>query len=257
MTKVRNEKEIEIMRAGGALLSRALAASVAAVRPGATLREVDAVGEKVMRDGGGEPSFKGYTSRPKDTPFPSALCISVNNEVVHGPGDRNIVLKEGDIVGLDIGVWYQGLCTDMAVTVPVGKVSSEAKKLMTITREAMLAGIDAIHGGATVSVVGHAVEGVVGNKYGIVRDLVGHGVGDAVHEDPHIPNFYDPRYDRIKFLAGQTVAVEPMITAGDYRVQTANDGWTVITKDGSLAAHFEVTILITEKGHELITPLVV
>ena len=257
MTKVRTETEIATMRAGGKLLSESLAAVVTIVKPGVTMRELDTLAEKLLRAGGGEPSFKGYRARVKDTPFPSTLCISVNDEVVHGLGNRDIVLREGDIVGLDIGVWFGGLCTDMAVTVPVGKVSADDQKLIDVTRKSMLAGIDAVCGGAAVSAVGQAVQDFVKPYgYGIVRDLVGHGVGDKVHEDPHIPNYYDPRYDRVKFQSGMTVAIEPMLTTGDYHVHTAGDGWAVVTNDGLRAAHAEVTILITDNGYEFITPMV-
>lgn len=258
MTEVRTEKEIQIMRECGALLSRGLRAAVDAARPGVMLREVDAVGEQALREGGGDPSFRGYKNRPQDKPFPSALCVSVNDEVVHAPGNRDRVLKDGDIVGLDIGVWYRGLCTDMAVTIPVGNATHDALQLIAVTKQSMLDGIAAVHDGAAVSDIGRAVENYVKPyKYGIVRDFVGHGVGKKVHEDPHIPNFYDKKYDDIKLQSGMTVAIEPMLTARDWRVKTADDGWTIKTVDGSLAAHFEVTILVTKDGYELLTPLVV
>lgn len=246
------------MRECGALLSRGLKAAVDAAQPGVVLRDIDAAGERVLREGGGEPSFRGYKNRPSDKPFPSTLCISVNDEVVHAAGNRDLVLKNGDIVGLDIGVWYKGMCTDMAVTVPVGKVSKAAANLIAITKESMMYGIAAVHDGAAVSAIGRAVEDYVKPyKYGIVRDLVGHGVGKKVHEDPHIPNFYEKRYDDIKLKAGMTIAIEPMLTLGDWRVKTAEDGWAIKTVDSSLAAHFEVTILVTKGGYELLTPLVV
>ncbi|MDP3985354.1 MAG: type I methionyl aminopeptidase [bacterium] len=257
MAEVRSKQEIEIMRKGGELLARGLQAAVDAVRPGIELRELDQIAETVLRAGGGEPSFKGYQSRKNDAAFPSTVCISVNEEVVHGPGSRTRVVHDGDIVGLDIGVWYEGMCTDMAVTVPVGKVSDEVKQLLEVTRQSMLAGIGAVRGDVPVSAVGKAVEELVKPYgYGIVRDLVGHGVGKKVHEDPHVPNFYDPRYDKIFLKTGMTIAVEPMITMGDWRVNTLDDGWTIVTEDGSWAAHFEVTILVTDKGYELITPLI-
>ncbi len=258
MTEVRTEKEIEIMRAGGALLSKTLALVVAAVRDGVTMRELDALALRLLREGGGEPSFKGYKTKHERRPFPSTLCISVNHEVVHGPGTRDVILRDGDIVGLDIGVWYKGLCTDMAVTVPVGTASPEDAKLMATTRESLQRGLAVVRHGVAVSDIGHAIEAFVKpHGYGIVRDLVGHGVGKAVHEDPHIPNFYDRRYDGVRLGAGQTVAVEPMLTRGDWRVKTLEDGWTIVTADGSRAAHFEVTILVTQTGYEFVTPMVV
>lgn len=244
------------MREGGHLLSKALAAAVAAVKPGVKMFEVDKAGEDVIRAGGGEPSFKGYTISKEDPPFPSALCISVNEEIVHGPGNRDIELKEGDIVGLDIGLWYKGLCTDMAVTVPVGNVSAEARKLMDVTKEATLAGVEAAKAGGVISDIGAAVERVVNpHGYGIVRALVGHGVGHKVHEDPHVPNYVHTRAPKIEIKPGMCLAIEPMIALGGWEVETADDGWTVVMSDGKIGAHFEVTVAITEKGTEILTPL--
>lgn len=257
MTAPRSENEIAIMREGGALLSRTLAAVVGRVRPEVTMNELDRLAERLLREGGGEPSFKGYTTPYTKRPFPATLCISVNDEVVHGPGSRDKVLGHGDIVGLDIGTWYKGLCTDMAVTVPVGEVTKEVRELLTVTRESLLRGLRAVRDGAAVSDIGRAVQDYVKPYgYGIVRDLVGHGVGKAVHEDPHIPNFYDRRYDTIKLKTGQTVAIEPMLTTGDWQVKTLDDGWTIVTADGSLAAHFEVTVLVREAGCEVLTPMI-
>ncbi len=256
MGMIKTKKEMDAMREGGALLSRALAAAVAAVRPGLLLPELDAVAERVIREGGGEPSFLGYKTSPEDEPFPSTMCISLNDEVVHGRGDRPIVLKEGDIVGLDIGCWYKGLCTDMAVTVPVGVVSEEATKLMAVTREACLAGANAVKVGGLISDVGEAVERVVNpHGYGIVRALVGHGVGHKVHEGPHVPNYTDRRYPRVEVKPGMCLAIEPMLGLGTWEVETAEDGWTVVMVDGKISAHFEVTLAVTEKGIEILTPL--
>ncbi len=244
------------MREGGAILSRALGAAAVLIRPGAIIRDVDAAAEASMRAEGATPSFKGYKTAESDPPFPSTVCISVNEEVVHGLGDRARVLKEGDIVGLDIGCWYKGLCTDMAITVPVGKVSAEARKLMDVTREATLAGIDAAKVGGLIRDIGAAVESVVNpHGYGIVRALVGHGVGHKVHEAPHIPNYVDPMYKNVKIVDGMCLAIEPMLTmSGDHRVKTAADKWAVVTVDGSLAAHFELTVAVTDKGMEILTP---
>lgn len=244
------------MREGGALLSRALKAAVDAVRPGITLPELDVIATGVIRAGGGEPSFMGYRSHPDDEPFPTTMCISVNEEVVHGRGDRPIVLKEGDIVGLDIGLWLHGLCTDMAVTVPVGAVSEEATKLMAVTREACLAGANAVRVGGVISDVSHAVVAVVEpHGYGIVQALVGHGVGHKVHEGPHVPNYVDKRYPKVPIVEGMCLAIEPMLGLGDWPVETAEDGWTVVMKDRKISAHFEVTIAVTKEGIEILTPL--
>jgi len=245
------------MRVGGHLLSRALASAVAVVRPGVTLKEIDAVGEQVILDGGGTPSFKGYKSSPRDTPFPSTICLSVNEEVVHGLGNRELILKEGDILGLDIGCWYEGLCTDMAVTVAVGQISSQASTLIEVTRQSLLAGVKAARVGGSIKDISAAVENhVKPYGYGIVRALVGHGVGHAVHEAPHIPNFVSPRYPDVKIKNGMCLAIEPMLgMGGNYEVDTASDGWAVTMADGSLGAHFEVTIAVTNEGVEILTPL--
>lgn len=244
------------MREGGGLLSRALKAACDTVRPGAMLPDIDAAAEKIIRAGGGEPSFLGYRSYPDDEPFPSTICISINEEIVHGRGNRPIALKEGDIVGLDIGLWYKGLCTDMAVTVPVGQISDEASKLISVTRAACLAGAKAVSAGGYVSDVATAVESTVEpHGYGIVRALVGHGVGHKVHEEPHVPNYSDRRYPKVRITEGMCLAIEPMIGLGSWEVETAEDGWTVVMKDRKISAHFEVTVAVTKNGTEILTPL--
>jgi|SRR3989339_854190 len=257
MAFFKTQDEIDIMREGGHLLSRALKAAVEAVKPGIDIRTIDKIGEQVIVQGGGTPSFKGYQSDPSDTPFPSTICISLNEEVVHGRGDRDILLKEGDLVGLDIGCWYKGLCTDMAVTVPVGTVSKEARELMDATKESLYKAVEAAIAGNCIKDIGNAVESVIKpHGYGIVRALVGHGVGHAVHEAPHVPNFTSHAQPYVELKQGMCLAIEPMIgMGGDYRVETADDGWAVLMKDRSVAAHFEVTIALTENGTEILTPL--
>ncbi len=246
------------MREGGHILSRALKAAVDSVRPGVTLREIDAIGEASMRAEGATPSFLHYKSSPKDTPFPSTICLSVNEEIVHGLGNRDRVLLEGDVLGLDIGCWYKGLCTDMAVSVYVGKNPSEKiVKLLAVTKEALFAGVAAAHVGGDVKDISAAIEKVViPYKYGNVRALVGHGVGHEVHENPHVPNYVDARYPSVKIVDGMCLALEPMFgLGGDYHVDTAKDGWAIIMSDGSIGSHFEVTIAITKDGTEILTPL--
>lgn len=258
MALTKTQPEIDSMRRGGALLSRALKTAVEAVRPGITLRELDEIGERVIREGGGDPSFKGYQPSSEDTPFPSTICISVNDEIVHGLGNRDLALKEGDIVGLDIGCWFEGLCTDMAVTVPVGTVSPEARKLMDVTKASLLAGVEAVKVGGNIKDISRAVEETVKpHGYGIVRALVGHGVGHKVHEAPHVPNFVSDRYPDVEILDGMCLAIEPMLgLGGDYHVDTADDGWSIVMADGSLGAHFEVTVAVTKEGGvEILTPL--
>ncbi len=257
MSLTKTPEEINKLRVGGHLLSRALAAAVRVVRPGATLREIDAAGEKVILDEGGTPSFKGYKGSSSDTPFPSTICLSVNEEVVHGLGNRDRVLKEGDIIGLDIGCWYEGLCTDMAVTVAVGAISKDVQKLIDVTKASLEAGVAAARLGGTIKDISAAIEGYVKpHGYGIVRALVGHGVGHAVHEAPHVPNFVSPRYPDVEILDGMVLALEPMLgLGGNHEVETADDGWAVLMKDGTYGAHFEVTIAVTKKGVEVLTPM--
>lgn len=254
MAHIKTDEEIEKMREGGALLSKALTAAVAAAKPGVTMRELDAIAEKVIRDGGAVPSFKGYKGGGTD-PFPSTLCISRNHEIVHGIGERDVVLEEGDIVGLDIGLWLHDLATDMAVTVPIGNISNERKALLRETRDSMYAGLEAIKPGALISDIGDAVEDAIDTKkYGVVESLVGHGVGHAVHEDPHIPNYRTKKFPKVEIKKNMCLAIEPMLTTGTKEIETDSDGWTIVTADGSDAGHFEVTVAVTEDGYEILTP---
>ena len=256
MSLRKTEQEIELMRQGGKILSQTLGKVVEAVRPGIKIRELDKIAEAEIRAGGGEPSFLNYCTPHDQCAFPRSLCVSINDEVVHGPADRDIELQEGDIVGLDLGCKYKDLYTDMAVTVPVGKVEQETLDLMQATKQSLLDAIAAVHAGGAISDIGQAVEkSIAPHGYGIVRQLVGHGVGHEVHEDPRIPNFYDPAFDKKKIVVGQCLAIEPMITSGDWKIETKDDNWTAATSDGSLAAHFEVTLAVTESGPEILTPL--
>lgn len=253
MALLKTMDEIEKMREGGALLSRALQAAVDAAKPGITMRELDAIATEVIEAGGGIPSFKNYRAGGT-VPFPSTMCISRNDEVVHGLGDRDLALKEGDIVGLDIGLWLHGLCTDMAVTIPIGNISKERLALLRNTRDAMYAGVEAAKAGNSVLDIGGAVEDAVNPSYGIVTALVGHGVGHAVHEKPSIPNFRSDDFPNMTLQVGMCLAIEPMITLGTDDVCTLEDGWTIATADGSDAAHFEVTLAILDSGPEILTP---
>lgn len=254
MAMIKTPAEIQAMREGGVLLSRALQLAIDAVKPGVTMRKLDDIARTAIEKGGGKPSFLGYKSGGGQ-PFPSTMCISRNEEVVHGLGNRDIVLEEGDIVGLDIGCWYKGLCTDMAATVPVGAISAKRKKLLNVTRDSMRAGVEAALVGGTVFDIGAAVEDAIDQKkYGIVKSLVGHGVGHAVHEAPHVPNYRGRAFPKVELKKGMCLAIEPMITLGTDQVDVADDDWTIITKDGADAAHFEVTIALTPEGPELLTP---
>lgn len=254
MAKIKTEEEIEAMREGGKILSRALQAAVDAVKPGVTMRELDTIATRVIEEAGAKPSFLGYKGGGS-VPFPATVCISRNEEIVHGVGTRDVVLNEGDIVGLDIGCWYKGLCTDMAVTVPVGSISKERMTLLRHTRDAMYAGVEAARAGNMISDIGAAVEDATDvKKYGIVRSLVGHGVGHEVHEPPNVPNYRSKHFPAVRIEEGMCLAIEPMLTMGEEEIETADDNWTIVTVDGSDAAHFEVTLTITKDGPEILTP---
>lgn len=253
-----SKEDIDILREGGRRLALILEEVAAQVKPGVTTTELDALAEKRIREEGGEPSFLGYQGDFGGSPFPSTLCTSINREVVHGMATPPRTLKEGDIVGLDIGMRYPaegGLCTDMAVTVPVGKISKETERLIAETRESLNRGIGAAKAGAKIRDISAAIQKNVEKEgFSIVRDLVGHGVGKKVHEPPEVPNFVirGPIGD-VVLEPGLVIAIEPMVTAGRPEVETLPDGWTVASVDKSLAAHFEHTIAITENGPEILT----
>jgi methionyl aminopeptidase len=256
---VKTPEEIEAIHRGGILLSRVLGKLVARVKPGVTTADLDDLAEKEILKAAGSPAFKGYKVPGVRKGFNSTVCTSVNDEVVHGMAHPPRELKEGDIIGLDIGMRHpaaDGFYTDMAVSVPVGKVSQEAERLMRVTRESLERGLSVIRAGVKLSQIGIAVQThAEKHGYGVVRDLVGHGVGYAVHEDPKVPNYYDPEAPDMILKEGMVLAIEPMITAGNWRVRTLADEWTVVTTDKSLAAHFEVTIAVTKDGADILTPL--
>jgi len=249
------EEEVAKLREGGAILSRILGELVGMVRPGVTTAELDAHAESRMRQAGGEPSFKGYKAGGA-VPFAGTVCISIDHEVVHAPPVPARTLKAGSIVSLDIGLRYKGLCTDMAVTVPVGEVRPELLKLIKTTRASLLAGVDVVRPGATVREIGRTIQAVCEKEgYGVVRDLVGHGVGYEVHEEPRVPNYDDPDLPRIVLKKGMALAIEPMINLGGWEVEMARDQWTITTADRKPSAHFEVTAAVTDEGYEILTPL--
>ncbi|MFA0731778.1 MAG: hypothetical protein LKKZDAJK_001598 [Candidatus Fervidibacter sp.] len=243
---LKTPEEIARMRQAGIIAYKALKAVAKAVAPGVTPKELDALAESLLRRHGAVPSFKGYRG------YPAATCIAVNEAVVHAiPTDRP--LREGDIVGIDLGVHYQGVHVDTGITVPVGRVSPLARKLLRVTAEALYRGIAQAKAGNTVWDIAAAIQDFVeGHGFSVVRDLVGHGVGRFLHEAPEIPNFTDPSLRRIILVPGMTFAIEPMVTAGDFRVKVLADKWTVVTADGSLAAQFEHTVAITQDGQPLI-----
>jgi methionyl aminopeptidase len=248
---VKTRREIEWMREAARHVAEILLELRERVKPGVTTAELDRFAEKAIAERGVVSSFKGYD--PHGLPrYPSVLCVSVNDEIVHGiPGPR--VLEEGDIVSLDFGVSVDGFHGDSAVTVPVGTVSEPAQRLLDVTREALWCGIEAMRPGRRLSDIGHAVQGRVEPEgFSVVRDFAGHGVGRKLHEPPWIPNFgAEGRGPRL--LPGMVFAIEPMVNAGGPHVRVLDDEWTAVTADGSLSAHFEHTILITEDGPDVLT----
>jgi methionyl aminopeptidase len=255
MSLLKTPEEIQKLKRGGEILSRVLRRVAAACVVGASTEALDTMAREEIIAAGGKPSFLGYRISSDDPAFPSTLCISINEEVVHGLATPDRIIQDGDIVGLDIGMWYEGLATDMATTVMVGNVRPEVRELVKTTRESLKQGISVIKVGGWVSDIGAAVEDVVKpHGYGIVKDLVGHGVGHAVHEDPQVPNYREPRAPRVRLEEGMVLAIEPMVTLGGWKVSMKDDGWTIVTRDGSPAAHFELTVAVTKSGYDLVTP---
>ncbi|MCW1891865.1 MAG: type I methionyl aminopeptidase [Candidatus Uhrbacteria bacterium] len=255
MALIKTPKEIAILKKGGALLSSVLREVRAACVAGVTTKSLDDLAQKLIKKHGGTPSFLNYRISPSDPGYPAALCVSVNDEVVHGIPSKDRIIQDGDIVGLDIGMWLEGLCTDMASTVMVGNVPKKTQELVRATREGLVRGISTIRAGGTVGDIGDAIEAFIKPKgFGIVRDLVGHGVGHSVHEDPNVPNYSERSAHRIPLVTGMVLAIEPMINLKGWRIYQRDDGWTIATEDGSPSAHFEVTIVVTDDGYELITP---
>ncbi|MDP2677037.1 MAG: type I methionyl aminopeptidase [bacterium] len=248
---VKSEKDIVILREGGKKLAHVMAHVLSSIRIGMSAEEIDRIAENEIKKIGGAPAFKGY--KGDDSVFPASICMSVNDEIVHGIPTKEKMIRDGDIIGIDIGLVYGGLITDMARTVIAGEGDTTAKNLVRVTKDALLQGVRAVRAGARVGDIGHAIEEYVRPyRYGIIRELVGHGVGYALHEDPQIPNFGKAGTGE-KLKAGIVIAIEPMITEKGETIVTQDDGWTICTKDGSRAAHFEDTILVREDGYEILT----
>lgn len=259
MITLKKKKDIKRLRIAGKILAKVLEETSRMIRPGVATQELDIFAEKRILELGAKPSFKGYAGGENDPPFPTTLCTSVNEEVVHTPASVR-VLKEGDIIGVDIGLKYTVLgkeyFVDMAKTFGVGTVSPQAQKLMEVTQDALNIGIREIRPGKFISDIGRAVQAYVEKEgFSVVRNLVGHGVGFAVHEDPKIPNYFSEKMQKILIQKGMVLAIEPMVNVGGYEIQTLDDGWTVVTRDSSFSAHFEHTIAVTEKGCEILTNL--
>ena len=246
MISLKSPREIEAMRRAGRITAQARALAGSMVAPGVTTLEIDKAVRRFIESQGAKPSFLGYSG------FPGSACISVNEEVIHGiPGHR--VLKEGDIVSIDVGAFIGGFHGDCAATYACGQISDEAKKLIEVTQQSFWEGIKFARPGQRVLDISHAVQQYVeSHGCSVVRDFIGHGVGAKLHEAPEVPNF-GPAGRGPRLLPGMTIAVEPMVNAGDWRVKVLKDGWTTVSLDGSLTAHYENTILITEDGPEVLT----
>lgn len=246
MILIKSDSEIEIMYESGQITGGALAFAEKSVAPGMTTGELDALIEKYIKSHGARPSFKNYNG------FPAAACISVNEVVVHGiPGNR--VLKEGDIVSVDVGSYFKGYHSDAARTFGVGKISDEAEKLIEVTKQSFFEGIKFALPGMRIGDIGSHIQAYAESfGFGVVREMVGHGVGRALHEAPDVPN-YGREGHGIRLIEGMCIAVEPMITEGSYKIKTLPDGWTTVTADGKLAAHYENTLAITKDGPKLLT----
>lgn len=248
MIQLKSKRELEIMARGGKILAETVKLMEQSVKPGMTTADLDAIAEEFIRSHpGAVPSFKGLYN------FPASICSSINNEIVHGIPSRKRLLSEGDVVSIDVGVYFEGYHTDSATTVAVGKVSDESARLLRITREALDAGVAAAKLGNHLGDIGAAVQSVVeGAGFSVVRDLVGHGIGTGFHEEPQVPNYGKPKRG-IRLVSGLTIAIEPMVNIGKPGIRTMPDKWTVVTVDGSRSAHFEHTVAITEEGPRILT----
>lgn len=246
---IKSKREVELMREAGRIVALAHEAVCNNIKPGVSTAFLDQIAEKVILENGAKPSFKGYNG------FPTAVCASVNSVVVHGFPKESTILKEGDIVSIDIGACYKGYHGDSAWTYPVGKISEETKKLLEVTEKALFAGLAMAKPGNRLSDISNAIEAYVKPYgYGIVEEYTGHGVGSKLHEDPAIPNFGPAGHGPI-LRPGMTLAIEPMINLGTKRIRVLKDGWTAVTRDDKNSAHFEHSIVITEDGYEILTIL--
>ncbi len=245
---IKTPEEIKKLRQGGKILAKILKKLGAAAKPGVSTMDLELLAKKLMEEYQVKPSFYGFG----EPPYPAVICASNNEGIVHCVPNE-VKLKAGDILGVDCGIWHEGLCTDAAITVGIGEISEQAKKLLAVTKKSLDLGIKQVKPGNTVGDIGFAVQSYVDKfGYGIVRALVGHGVGYKVHEEPRIPNFGKPHTGEV-LKEGMVIAIEPMITLGDYVFDVLANGWDVVTKDKSLAAHFEHTLAVTKRGCEVLT----
>ncbi|MDO9510022.1 MAG: M24 family metallopeptidase, partial [Candidatus Magasanikbacteria bacterium] len=263
---IKSKKDIEILKEGGVIIGQILSNLAQICVAGKSTWEIDKIAEEMIIKVGGMPAFKHYQSDPKDIPFPSTICACLNEQIVHAIASKDVVLKNGDIFTIDIGMDWpcfaeatpgkplkvksKGMITDTSITVAIGEIDQKVKELMRVTKQSLEEGIKAVKPGNSVADIGRAIENYVKSqgKYGIVRELVGHGVGHHVHEDPIIPNYYDRKMENFILKPGMVLAIEPMIALGHWKVKDGPDGFSIIMADGSFCAHYEHTVVVTEKG---------
>lgn len=249
---IKTDQEMQSMRAGGKIHARILRMVCEKVAPGVSTGELDTYAESLCQEYGCTPAFKNYQPTGQMTPFPATICTSINDEIVHGIPSPDRILEDGDIIAVDLGIQYQGVFLDGAVTVPVGTVSDDIIEFLHVTEQSLLVGIAAAEPANTTGDIGHAIQQYIDKRYGIVKGLAGHGVGREIHEDPFVPNYGKPGQGT-RLVPGMTIAIEPMLTIGNPATDILEDDWTFVTADGSLSAHFEHTIIITEQGPEIVT----
>jgi methionyl aminopeptidase len=264
MVTIKSDKEIEIMREGGKILANITKKLKDEIKPGTTTGQLEQMACSLIKEAGGRPSFKGYKSKQDSVAFPTALCTSINDEVVHTPALPSRKLNAGDIIGIDLGMEYpykkgvKGYYTDMAVTVGVGKISKEVKKLIKTTKKSLKLAIEQVKPENTINDIAKTVQDFVeGQGFSVVRDLVGHGVGYEVHEDPQVPNYVaeGKKFNNAVLKPGMVLAIEPMVNVGSYEINNMPDGLTIKTADGRLSAHFEHTVAVVENGCEVLTKI--
>lgn len=266
---IKSAADIQKITEGGKIIGEILEKLAGMCRPGISTWEIDQTAEKMIKEAGGRPAFKGFQSYAGHPPFPCTICASINHELVHGIARKDVILKDGDVFSIDIGMEWpvkssqstvhsskkKGLFTDTAITVVIGEVEEKVKELSRVTKQSLEEGIKAVKPGNSIADIGFAIEKYVKSqgKYGIIRDLIGHGVGHEVHEEPRIPNYHDRSLESFKIKPGMVLAIEPMISLGSHKIKTASDGWTIEMADCSLCAHFEHTVVVTADGNVVAT----